>query len=155
MRWDLTDAVVVPPVDVKRRIAHHIVKPDIRLIAADVSQFQMGGREEVPGYFVCLGVQLAAVGIGFGRNEIEKAALAAGEIGHKVCFGQLQARHHKLADGGRCEKLPVFDLFLGLAVGMVIGKVFSIQPVQAAIARIGVEEIFRQDTELICTPAVN
>ena len=58
-----------------------------------------------------------------------------------VMEGQFQAGRDKLAQAGRCEKLAVLKLFLGFTELMVVLIIAPLQPMEAAVARIGIVDV--------------
>ena len=134
------------------RVAHHIVKPCLRLVAADVPAFDHGLRIEELCHTGGLCIQLTAIDVCFCGHEVEKISLAAGQVRHQVMAGQLQAGGDKLAQPGRREKLAVLDFLLCLAELMVIIIISPFQPVEAAVPRIGVVDVLMGDA-VIFRPA--
>lgn len=137
------------------RVAHHVVETDLRAVGADVALHQIGFRVEIPGHLVGVHIQLAAVNIGPGGRIIEEIPHAAGQVGNQVMLRGAQTGHDQLAQGGGCEKLPVFKQFFLLTVRMVAVKIFALQSMQAADPGVGVKNILPGDTAILRTAAVN
>ena len=70
-------------------------------------------------------------------------------------FRQFQAGRNKFTQAGRRKELAVFNLFLCLAVCMVILVVRPFQTMQAAIAGIGIIDILRADGAFPTASAVD
>ena len=102
----------------------------------------------MPRHLVRLFVHLAAVGVRLNGDEVEKAPLAAGEVGDQVGGREGKRLAHQAADVRRREELPVFDPLFCLAVLVVVCIVPALQPVQAAVARVGVEQVLGADAEV-------
>ena len=101
------------------------------------------------------GVNFAAVEIGLHREEIEKTALAAGEVGHQIKLGGLESGGHQLAEARRSEKLAVLNLLFRLTIAVVVVVVFAVQSMQAAVAGVGVVNILTGDASLHRCSAVD
>ena len=71
-------------------------------------------------HFVRLFVDLAAVYVRLYRQEVEKAALAAGEIRDEIGTRRRQRLAYEPANVRRREKLSVLKRFLSLAVLVVV-----------------------------------
>ncbi len=92
-------------------------------------------------HLVCFRVKFAAVGVGLCGTKIEEIAHAAGQVGNQVGIGQAQALGYQLADVRRGEELPVFILLFLFTVCVVIFKIAPLQPVEAAIAGVGIVDV--------------
>ena len=123
------------------RVAHHIVKAYFRLVAADVPALNGGIRIKEPCHPDSLCIQLTAIEVHFHRHEVEEIPLAAGQVRDQVMAGWFQARGDKFAETGRRKKLAVLKFLLCIAELVVILIVAPLQPVESAVARIGIIDV--------------
>ena len=146
LRNDL--AILRLPFQIERRVAHHIVKPHIRLIETDITVFQISGGVKVVRYFVGLDIQLTAVEVCLQRHEVTEVGDARGEVCYRFVHSRGQRLHDKLAKSGRRKELTVLDLLLSLRILMIVGKVRAFQAMQSTVSGIGIIDILAGDSRL-------
>ena len=148
-------AFLGPPAEVERRVAHHIIKTHLRLIGSDVAKGDIGSGKQISSHLAGFGVKLTPVEVGLHREEIEKTALPAGEVGHQVELGGLEDLSHQLTEAGRSKELPVLNLLFRLAVAVIVVKILPIQTVQATVSGIGIIDVLAGNSGLSRRSAVN
>ena len=139
----------------KGRVPHYIVKPCLRLAGSDIPTLDRCFRIKEFCHLHGFYIQFTSVDVRFCGNKVKKTPHAAGKVCHKVMFRQFQAGCYKFAQAGRRKELAVFNLFLCLAVCMVILVVRPLQTVKAAIAGIGIINILRADRAFSKAAAVD
>ena len=137
------------PAQVKGRIAQDNIKMRLRLIVPNVTLYDVCLRVELSGNGAGVGIDLTAVGVAFIWQEIEEIPHAAGEICYQICVGEAQGRNDHFAQGRRCEKLAVFQFLFRRAECVVVFIVAALQPMQAAIAGIAIENVLVGHTGLL------
>ena len=139
----------------KGRVPHYIIKPCLRLAGADIPALHRCFRIKELCHLHGLYIQLTSVDVGLCGHKVEKTPHAAGKVCHQVMLRQFQAGRNKFTQVGRRKELAVFNLFLCLAVCMVILVVRPFQTMKAAIAGIGIIDILRADGAFPTAAAVD